>query len=308
MLRDGLVRPGQDVHTRSAATIPGEAEEKQLGRMDSVWATTDYRVFLRDWLEGEKVRRPAASLRWMANRLSMDPSLLSKILAQERHLSHSRIQPVCDLIKLEGDEAEYFRQCIHYAKAKGHREAQACFARIAQLRKVSPVPLDDAQASFWESWIHVALRALISCGSFRDDWGELGTLLRPRQSARRVREAVLALERLGLLVRDADGIWQVREAFLKAGSVAQAPMLRHFHRQSLLLSLEAIESLPLDLRDLSSLTVSIPAQGYPRIVEMVQEFRSRVLATVAAMEDPDRVYQLSLQLVPLALPRELPGA
>lgn len=301
-VRDKMSTPGQ------LRPFAGVAGEKQLGWMDSVWATTDYRVFLRDWLEGEKVHRPAASLRWMANLLAMDPSLLSKILAQERHLSHSRIQPVCDLIKLVGDEAEYFRLCVHYAKAKGHREAQACFARIAQLRKVSPVPLDDAQASFWESWIHVALRALLSCGSFRDDWRNLGTLLRPRQSARRVREAVLTLEKLGLVARDGDGIWQVREAFLKNGSAAQAPMVRHFHRQSLLLSLEAIESLPVDLRDLSSLTVSIPAQGYPRIVEMVQEFRARVLATVAAMEDPDRVYQLSLQLVPLALPGEPPSA
>jgi hypothetical protein len=39
---------------------------------------------------------------------------------------------------------------------------------------------------------------------------------------------------------------------------------------------------------------------------MVKDFRTRVLATVAAMDNPDRVYQLSLQLVPLALPEDLP--
>ncbi|HXP90910.1 MAG TPA: TIGR02147 family protein [Fibrobacteria bacterium] len=276
--------------------------------MDSVWTATDYRVFLREWLERERKERPAVSLRWMASHLAMDPSLLSKILAQERHLSHSRIQPVCDLLKLEGNEAEYFRLCVHHAKAKGHREAQACFARMAELRKVSPVPLDDIQATYWESWIHVALRSLLSCGKFGDDWARLGSLLRPRQTARRVREAARTLERLGLVQRNPDGIWQVRDAFLKDGSPAQAPMVRHFHRQSLLLSLEAIESIPKELRDLSSLTVSIPPEGYPRIVEMVKDFRTRVLATVAAMDKPDRVYQLSLQLVPLALPEDPPRA
>jgi uncharacterized protein (TIGR02147 family) len=274
--------------------------------MDSVWTATDYRVFLREWLERERTERAAVSLRWMASHLAMDPSLLSKILAQERHLSHSRIQPVCDLLKLSGNEAEYFRLCVHHAKAKGHREAQACFARMAELRKVSPVPLDDIQAAYWESWIHVALRSLLSCGKFGDDWARLGNLLRPRQTARRVREAARTLERLGLVERDSDGIWQVRDAFLRDGSPAQAPMVRHFHRQSLLLSLEAIEGLPKDIRDLSSLTVSIPPEGYPRIVEMVKDFRTRVLATVAAMDNPDRVYQLSLQLVPLALPEDLP--
>lgn len=275
--------------------------------MPSLWSSTDYRIFLRDWLESERRTRPALSLRWMAQKLVMDPSLLSKILAQERHLSHSRVQPVCDLLALEGAEAEYFRLCVHYAKAKGHREAQACFARMAELRRVSPVPLDDVQVAYWESWIHVAVRSLLSCGAFRDDWEALGARLRPRQSARKVREAVHLLERLGLAFRDDDGIWQVRESFLRDGSPAQAPMVRHFHRQSLLLSMEAIESLPKDVRDLSSLTVSIPAEGYPRLVEMAREFRARVLATVASMDAPDRVYQMSLQIVPLALPEDSSG-
>lgn len=271
-----------------------------LERMASLWTAVDYRSFLREWIETERVKRPAVSLRWMAQKLAMDPSLLSKILAQERHLSHSRVQPVCDLLGLEGAEAEYFRLCVHYAKAKGHREAQACFMRMAELRRVSPVPLDDVQVAYWESWIHVALRSLLSCGRFGDEWERLGSMLRPRQSARKVREAVLLLERIGLAVRDDAGIWQVRDAFLRDGSPAQAPMVRHFHRQSLLLSLEAIESLPRDLRDLSSLTVSIPPEGYPRIVEMIREFRSKVLAAVAGMDSPDRVYQLSMQLVPMA--------
>lgn len=286
----------------------GRSEKWHVGGMPSLWTSTDYRVFLRDWLESERQTRPALSLRWMAQKLVMDASLLSKILAQERHLSHSRVQPVCDLLGLEGAEAEYFRLCVHYAKAKGHREAQACFARMAELRRVSPVPLDDVQVAYWESWIHVAVRSLLSCGEFRDDWDVLGARLRPRQSARKVREAVHLLERLGLAFRDESGIWQVRESFLRDGSPAQAPMVRHFHRQSLLLSMEAIESLPKELRDLSSLTVSIPAEGYPRLVEMAREFRARVLATVAAMDQPDRVYQMSLQIVPLALPEERPDA
>lgn len=275
-----------------------------LEGMNSLWTAVDYRSFLREWLDAQREKRQAVSLRWMAQRLAMDASLLSKILAQERHLSHSRVQPVCDLLGLEGAEAEYFRLCVHYAKAKGHREAQACFVRMAELRRVSSVPLDDVQVAYWESWIHVALRSLLSCGRFGDDWERLGSMLRPRQSARKVREGVLLLERIGLAAKDEDGIWQVRDAFLRDGSPAQAPMVRHFHRQSLLLSLESLESIPKELRDLSSLTVSIPPEGYSRIVEMVKEFRSRVLATVAGMDAPDRVYQLSLQFVPLGLPEE----
>jgi len=69
-----------------------------LEGMPNLWTSVDYRVFLREWLESERTVRPAVSLRWMAQRLAMDASLLSKILAQERHLSHSRVQPVIDLL------------------------------------------------------------------------------------------------------------------------------------------------------------------------------------------------------------------
>lgn len=272
--------------------------------MDSLWTTTDYRVFLRNWLEDRKRSRSSVSLRWMAQRLSMDASLLSRILSQERHLSHSRIQPVCDLLHLEGAPAEYFRNLVHYAKAKSARESQACFSRMVQLRRVSAQPLDDVQAAYWESWIHVALRSLLACDRFKDEWERLGARLRPRQTGRRTRDAVLLLERLGLARRDQDGFWVVEETFLRDGSPAQAPMVRHFHRQSLHLAMESIESLPKDLRDLSSLTVSMPPEAYPQLTEMIRDFRSKVLSLIAGMKNPDRVYQLNLQLVPLALPED----
>lgn len=275
--------------------------------MDTLWTATDYRTFLRDWLEAEHERRRTASLRWMAGRLAMDPSLLSKIFAGDRHLSHSRVQPVCDLLKLPPEEAEYFRLLVHYAKAKGHREAQVCFARMAELRKVSPVPLDDVQVAYWESWIHVALRSLLACGEFRDEWERLGNLLHPRQSGRKVRDSVLLLERLGLASRDADGIWRVRDPVLRDGSPAQGPMVRHFHRQSLHLALDAIDGLSKEERNLSSLTVSLPPEGYAKIVEMAQDFRSRVVAAVSGMQGPDRVYQVSLQILPLAFPEKPDG-
>lgn len=270
--------------------------------MDSIWTTTDYRAFLRGWLEEEHLRRPAVTGRWMAQRLSMDPSLLSKILASERHLSHSRIQPVCDLLKLPPDQSEYFRLLVHYGKSKGHREAQACFARMAELRRVSPSPLDDVQVAYWESWINVAVRSLLKCGEFRDEWERMGARLRPRQSPRKVREAVALLERIGLAWKDEQGVWRSRDGFLRDGSPAQAPMVRHFHRQSLLLALDSIEAIPSSRRDLSSVVVSIPVSEYPRIAEMARDFRSRVLSAVAGMSDPDSVHQISVQILPLALP------
>jgi uncharacterized protein (TIGR02147 family) len=253
-------------------------------------------------MEDEKSRRPVVSYRWMGQRLLMDGSLLAKILSNERHLASSKVQQVLDLIGLSGLEADYFRLSVQYGKSKSAKESQVCFAKLAELRRVAPVPVDDSQASYWDSWVNVAVRALVSCGNFQDEWDRIGDLLHPKVASAKVKEAVATLAGLGFLEKRDDGFWHVREPFLRDGKGSQTRALRHFHRQSLLLAVEAIESVPVEMRDLSSVTVSIPEKGYLEISEMIRDFRSRLLTAVSRMQGPDRVYQVSIQAIPLALP------
>lgn len=112
---------------------------------DILWTAKGYREFLATWLAREQERRPSFSIRLMGKRLALDPSLLGKILQGERHLATSRIQPVCDLVGLAGNQAEYFRHLVLHAKSKTAREAQACFERLQELRRIAPLPLADAE-------------------------------------------------------------------------------------------------------------------------------------------------------------------
>lgn len=277
--------------------------------MEPVWSHTDYRKWMRAWLEAERTRRPSVvSSRWMAIRLVIDPSLMSKILAGERHLSQSRVDPLCDLAGLCGEEAEYLRLLVQYGKAKGHREAQVCFQRMTQLRKLCPVPLEGTQSAYWERWENVALRELMSTGTVTDDAESIGRKMRPPMGARRVKQALATLEELGLASKDPNGVWRRTEPFLRDGPGVDASVLRHFHRQNLLMAAEAVESIPRELRDLSCLTFSLPPDGYERVVELLRDFRTKVLATISGMEySPDRVYQLGFHLVPRVLPEEISG-
>jgi len=270
--------------------------------MASVYAHTDYRRFLQEWYQEEKARRPVVSFRWLGQKLATDPSLLAKIFAGERHLSSARIQSLVDLLGLAGLEADYFRILVQYGKSKSAKDAQHCFSRLAELRRVAPVELDGTQEGFWDSWVNVAVRALVGCGRFADDIERMGDLLVPRVAPAQVRRSLASLEELGFVERDGDGSWRVREPFVKGTAASQARSLRHFHRQTLLLAADAVEGLDPTCRELSSVTVSIPASGYDEIRELVRDFRSRVLTAVSRMGDPDRVYQVSVQMIPFALP------
>lgn len=267
---------------------------------DILWTAKGYREFLATWLAREQERRPSFSIRLVAKKLALDPSLLGKILQGERHLATSRIQPVCDLVGLEGNQAEYFRHLVLHAKSKTAREAQACFERLQELRRIAPLPLADAQESYWDKWIHIALRSLLTCGNFRDDWAAMGELLHPRQGAKAVKAAMKTLETLGMVVKDEGGFWRTAEPFVKNAPGTQARALRNFHRQSLLLAVDALEGLEPTERNISSVTVTVDEAEYAELVAMLADLRSRALTRSAKVERPTRVVQLGLQLVPLA--------
>lgn len=267
---------------------------------DGLWEARDYREFLHGWFEREKALRPSRSIRALARRLAIDPSLLGKILLGERHLATSRIQPVCDLVGLSGNQAEYFRHLVLLAKSKTAREAQALFERLQELRRIAPVPLEDSQESYWDSWLHIALRSLLSCGDFKDEWERMGSLLVPPQRARRVREAMRVLERLGMISKDQGGFWRLATPFVRERPGTQARALRNFHRQSLLLALDSLEGLPASRRNISSVSVAIDDEAYDDLVAMIEDLRARALARSAKTEHPRRVVQLGLQLIPLA--------
>lgn len=276
-------------------------------RLDEhLWTAIGYREFLAGWFEREKAHRPGLSLTLLGRKLSMDPSLLGKIFQAERHLATSRIQPICDLVGLSGSRAEYFRHLVLHAKSKTAREAQACFERMQELRRIAPVPLEDAQESYWDKWVHVALRSFLICGDFGDDWGALGAMLCPPQKSSAVKSAMTTLERLGMIRKDSQGFWRPTEPFVRDRQGSQTRALRNFHRQSLLLAIDALERLDPSLRNISSVAITLDEAEYASVVGMIEDFRSRVLTRAAKVEQPDRVVQLNLQLVPLGRLRQVP--
>jgi uncharacterized protein (TIGR02147 family) len=305
-------KPAKLSGSSSVLGLPFDGRGYDIGCMgdsrldEHLWTAIGYREFLAGWFEREKAHRPGLSLTMLGRKLSMDPSLLGKIFQAERHLATSRIQPVCDLVGLSGSRAEYFRHLVLHAKSKTAREAQACFERMQELRRIAPVPLEDAQESYWDRWIHVALRSFLICGDFGDDWGALGAMLCPPQGASAVKLAMRTLERLGMIRKDSQGYWRPTEPFVRDRQGSPSRALRNYHRQCLLLALEALERFDPARRNISSVAFTVDETEYAHVVGMIEDLRSRVQTRSAKLARPDRVVQLNLQLIPLASRGELP--
>jgi len=270
-----------------------------------LWNHVDYRTFLKGWFESQKQEKSWVSYRSLATRLNMDAGQLAKILHGQRHLSAALLPKVIQLLELEDQEAEGFRHLVHFTKARTASEIRTHFEAFQALRYFQSTVVATPATAFFADWRLPALRALISFHQWDGDWGALGRRITPSLTARQAQDGVERLVELGFLEATCTG-WDVADPFVTTGDAWKAESIRAFQLQTLELAEHSLVSHSKEIRDISTLTLSIPRSGLPAIKEQIAKFRETVLKMVKEMDNPDLAVQLNLQLFPLSLPQESP--
>ncbi|HNY31292.1 MAG TPA: TIGR02147 family protein [Fibrobacteria bacterium] len=273
--------------------------------MPDIFQHTDYRTFLREWFEESKKTQSFLSYRYLGQKVGVDPGYLVKVFQGARHLSEDSIPAIQKVVGMDSRQAAYFYELVLFTKARGERAIRERFQKLMALRDLQIHDLAREQYRFWLSWKHTAVRLLLALEDFRDDWARLAERLTPAVSVQDVRESVLLLEELGMIrKREEDGVWELKDDFISTGDKWKDLAAREFQRQALQLGLESLERHKKEDRAISTLSLTIPHAELPALKEISRQFRSQVMRWASAQVDPDSVYQLNLQIFPLALPGE----
>lgn len=96
----------------------------------NIYDYTDYRKFLQDFYELEKSLDATFSYRVFATAVSIDASLLVKILQGKRHVSSKGIEPFVEFFRFKEAKAEYFREMVAYGKAKTDEDVRKHFETL----------------------------------------------------------------------------------------------------------------------------------------------------------------------------------
>jgi uncharacterized protein (TIGR02147 family) len=222
-----------------------------------------------------------------------------KGLHRDRHLSIELVGKFVSHLGLDRREAEYFRHLVAFTKAKSASEIRTHFEKLQSLRTIKTEIVPDSGAIFFSDWRYPALRALLSFHDFDGNWSSLGKRLSPAITAKEAREGVDTLVRLGHLVPKDSGGWNIAVPFLTSGDAWKAEAIRTFQIQTLQLAQESIARHPLEWRDISTLTLSVPKSGISAIKDRIKDFRQEILKMVKEMDDPSTVVQFNVQLFPL---------
>ncbi|MCB9253510.1 MAG: TIGR02147 family protein [Bdellovibrionaceae bacterium] len=242
-----------------------------------------------EWLREEYIRRrernPSYSLRAFARSLGLSPGPLSEILAKKRELSLKLALRIAQRIAMNPEQLEAF---------------------VEPLRKSTPDPVSGKETRFRElsvdtyyliaDWYHFAILSLMETKNF--EGGVRWIAERLSVSVVEVRSALERMERLGLVFKKAQ-TWLLNQEGVTTTHDVPNGALRKSHKQQLEIAKAALDSVPVEERDITSMMMAIDVSKLPKAKILIREFR-RQLSQFLETGNKTEVYNLSIQLVPLS--------
>lgn len=243
----------------------------------------------RTWLESEfaKRRRKNArySLRMFARQLAVPSGRLSELVSGRRRMTEKLGVTIANKLLLPPEERSYFLRLARMERT-GVEEKVPVY---------NPLSSDAFHAI--ADWYHFAILSLIETKDFDPDSKWIGARLNisPVQAA----GAMERLARLGL-IRAVEGRWQLTHASVATTDDIESVALKLSHRQSLEQAIEKLEEVPIELRDISSVTMAIDMKRLPQAKQMIKKFRRQLCAYLEGGDTKEQVYNINVQLVPVS--------
>ena len=172
-------------------------------------------------------------------------------------------------------------------------------AKAVALRDVERHSLQQAELKFLENWWIPAVRAYLDLNGGVVNIKKIAKDLCPPITEEQAAEAIETLKEIGLVKNVTSGRLVLSDAHLTVGGQEKSAAVRHFQKQVLFLASEALESVPVNERNISTLTLSVDQACFEDLGEMLREFRRLVQKRVDESKRPDRVMQLSMAFYPV---------
>lgn len=264
-------------------------EKKLNTSAKSMLVKREFRLYLQDELTARCARNPNYSLRSFAKFLEISPSALSAMLHGKRPITHKMKIRLGLKLGLKLQELENLKSNPHgNSHIEATKEDHPNFHHLTL----------DTFSVISEPY-HYTLLELMKTKDFK--WDNRWISQRIKVTISEVNIAIERLERLGLLERNEKGeLIDSTEGFstdIQEGLSSQAQ--RHFQQKSLQHAMNSIETIPLDFRDNTSITMAIHKKDISKAKQMLKNFRRKFCEQLESHEDLDEVYQLTLSFVPL---------
>lgn len=267
----------------------------------SIFHYLDYHRYLRDWFEAAKQKNPRFSLRVFASRAGFrSHNALKMVMQGNRNLTAESALRCARGLRLGRRESEYFSLLVAYVASKDEQERAAVLKKLRQFQEVSQIrSLTPDQFSYYSTWYHAVIRELAVHQDFSGSPKWIAEHLSPQVTVSEVTQSLELLERLGLLKKMSGGKYKQVDKLLTTGPEITSPAVTQYHLAVLDLAKAAIDRIPREKREVSSLTLAVSEAMLPTLKRRIQLFQEEIMRFVSTEKETDVVMQLNFQLFPL---------
>lgn len=246
-----------------------------------------FRIFLKEELARRCQKNPAYSLRSFAKLLGISHSALSQIMSGKRPLTAKAQTQITKVL------APSLEQMIQY---KISRE----ISFEEQFQK-----LEIEQFDIFADWIHDAILELTHLRTFKPNHAWIAKVL--EVSVHEVRAATERLVRAKLLKIERSGKWVDQSHYNTNNYLGDFtnPALRSYQKHILEKSMAALEKLPREERDHTSLMLKFSKKNIKEAKALIKDFRTKFSVKAKGKKtDEDEVFALNISFFPISKIKE----
>jgi uncharacterized protein (TIGR02147 family) len=256
-----------------------------------------YRAALRNELAKRHERNPRYSVRAFAKALKVDPGVLSRVLSGNRVPSEKLARRLLTRLELGPKEERRFLASIASKhRSRGLQRMNPFFQTLKSVDTPTELSIDLFRVI--SDWYHAAILEMTFVEGFKPT---------PQWIARNlqisVSEADMAIERmiqLGLLEWKGDKLVKAQDQLTTADKHITTPALRRHQKQILEKAIHSLENDPIEVRNMSAMTMAIDPSLVPAARKMVSEFM-RAMCRFLESGSRQRVYELAVSLYPVQI-------
>lgn len=269
--------------------------------MVNIFQYTDYRKYLQDFYEARKSTHKGFTHRFISKAVGFKSTgSFAQIVKGKTNISTQMIANFVAFLKLRRDEADFFELLVLFNQSRSHSEQKRWFEKIICFPKSNFKVVESAQYAYYEKWYYSVVRELLAFYPFKDDYKALARMVEPAISPAEAEKAVKLLEELRLIRRNAEGFFEKADPVVTTGYEARSLAINQFMLEGMDLAKQALDNLPRDQRSLSSVTLSLPEDGYRMVEEKIKCLRRELLEIAKNNPNPKRVVQVNFQILPVS--------
>ena len=246
--------------------------------MANIFDFYDYHKYLRRYYEERKALDTNFSYRYIQQKVGIDPGYLVKIFQGQKEISLKYVPALAKLLQLDARGTEYLKLIINFSRSKRNSDIKFYFEKMLEFLEFDKKQIEVDKYEFYQKWYYTAVREAIGIHPFSNNYEELAKLINPQIKVSEAKKAIALLERLDFIKkRSKSKIYEVTSRFISTGEEWSSIAIRTYQDETLKLAQRALNETPKQERDISTLTLTLSAEGFAKAKESLSKFRKEML-------------------------------